>query len=171
MSTISAPHARHGTQTRHRRPVRCGDCRRHVHQIIDSIEPLDPADTDVVEVSSTCIERDSFYASAATVPPGRPAPEPQRNRTRCSAARRRVHPLRRTDEDPRRRPAEHLRADTHGQAVSGPAGGLFADESSALRLRLPNRDPPGRRHRRPPDRIVDDSTGYAQRGRQRGTMS
>gem|GEM_PF-6106478 len=72
MSTISTPHARHGTQARNGRPVRCGDCRRHVHQIIDTIEPPDPADTDVVEVSYTCIECDSFHASAATVPPRPP---------------------------------------------------------------------------------------------------
>lgn len=66
MSTISTPHARHGTQTRHGRPLRCGSCRRDVHQII---EPPNPPDTDVVEASSTCIDCDSFYASAATVPP------------------------------------------------------------------------------------------------------
>lgn len=69
MSTISTPHARHGTQPRYGRPLRCGSCRRDVHQIIDTIEPPDPADTDVVEGSYTCIECDSFYASAATVPP------------------------------------------------------------------------------------------------------
>jgi len=69
MSTISTPHARHGTQTRHGRPLRCGSCRRDVHQIIDTIEAPNPADTNVVEVSYTCIECDSFYASAATVPP------------------------------------------------------------------------------------------------------
>jgi hypothetical protein len=68
MSTISAPHARHGTQTRNGRPLRCGSSRHDVHQIIDTIEPPDPADTDVVEVFSTCIECDSFYASAATAP-------------------------------------------------------------------------------------------------------
>ncbi|HEY8752625.1 MAG TPA: hypothetical protein VIM40_03115 [Arthrobacter sp.] len=66
MSTISIPHARHGTQTRHGRPLRCGSCRRDVHQII---EPPGPADTDVVEVSCTCIECGSFYAGAAAVPP------------------------------------------------------------------------------------------------------
>jgi hypothetical protein len=69
MSTISAPHARHGTQTRNGRPLPCGSCRRDVHQIIDTIEPPDPADTDVVEVSYACIECDSFHAGGAAVPP------------------------------------------------------------------------------------------------------
>ncbi|WP_332603617.1 hypothetical protein [Arthrobacter sp. S2(2024)] len=63
MSTISTPHARHGW------PLRCGSCRRDVHQIIETKEPPDPADTDVVDVSYTCIECDSFYSGAATVPP------------------------------------------------------------------------------------------------------
>lgn len=69
MSTISTPHARHGTQTRHGRPLRCGSCRREMYQIIDTIEPPDPADTDVVEVFYACIECDSFHAGGATVPP------------------------------------------------------------------------------------------------------
>jgi hypothetical protein len=67
MSTISTPHARHGTQTRHDRPVPCGSCPRDVHQIINTIEPPGPAGTDVVEVSSACTDCDSFFASAATV--------------------------------------------------------------------------------------------------------
>jgi hypothetical protein len=67
MSIISTPHPRHRMRTRRDRPLWCSSCRSDAYLIIDTIGPLAPAETDVVEVSYTCIECDVFYAHPATV--------------------------------------------------------------------------------------------------------
>ncbi|HEY8700075.1 MAG TPA: hypothetical protein VIM08_03770 [Arthrobacter sp.] len=67
MSIVATPRAPDGAQAPQHRPLNCSSCRGGVYLIIETIEPLDSSEQDVVEGSYTCIECDTFYARAAAV--------------------------------------------------------------------------------------------------------
>ncbi len=66
MPTISDPIVPDGAPHPRAERIWCGTCRTAEHVTMDSIEPLKPPVTGLVDVAYTCVVCDTFYAHPAT---------------------------------------------------------------------------------------------------------